>query len=485
MKRSTLLLFLVPFSSIFGEASPQKEKTIIICKFCEMVHERSYFLRRLKKIIDIFQHLDKSPRVNTDFNNFSPELFSHPRIKRLIISLENTSSLGAFFNLWDELCDYKYINDELLIKEFTRFTLLITKKICPECYTKSTNPLDISFTLSSGSYTEAVTIRDYYSTRLKKPLELLSHIKCNKDSLFESVSRDHECNCVFESHIRFKHGDINRCIDLMSSKNSVSPLLQLGKEFSKYRLIQDEKFNREFLLLVFGVYKNLITYNALHKNLSINKSTLTLISYIYENLEHLPLEQILDATDLLSEELPHLLDNYEIKEESNWKAWFKKNWWVPPILLTTLGVKVLLIFKYSMENHNLPPDDTEFGKPPSRPSSGRPSSRPHFMDSSQHDKTSRPSSQSDRYSGRKSSGSKLDRHASVGNPQFQGYDSLGSSQSERRHHSHHKARRHSHHRPRNSGSRRSSALGAYADRNRNYNNDSSQDEESVTNETYE
>lgn len=478
MKRSTLLLFLVSFSSTFGETSLQKEKTIVICKSCEMVHERSYFLRRLKKIIDLFQHLDKSPRVNTDFNNFSPDLFSHPRIKRLIVSLENTSNLGAFFNLWEELCDYKYINDELLIKEFTRFTLLITKKICPECYTKSTNPLDISFTLSSGSYTEAVTIRDYYSTRLKKPLELLSHIKCNKDSLFESVSRDHECNCVFESHIRFKHGDINRCIDLMSSKNSVSPLLQLGKEFSKYRLIQDEKFNREFLLLVFGVYKNLITYNALHKNLSINKSTLTLISYIYENLEHLPLEQILDATDLLSEELPHLLDNYEIKEDANWKGWLKKNWWVPPILLTTLGVKVLLIFKYSMDNHNLPSEgsgNTGF----SRPYSSRPSSRPHSADSSQYDKSSRTSSQSDRHNGRKSSGSKSDRHASVGNPQFQGYDSPGSSQSERRHHAHHDKSKHHPRRSRNSGSRRSTTLRTYSDRNRNYDNDSSQDEESV------
>lgn len=453
MKKRTLLFFLLPFGSILSETNLQKEKTFVICKSCEMVHERSYFLRRLKKIIDLFQHLNKSPRVNSNFNNFSSDLFSHPRIKRLIISFENTSNLGAFFNLWDELCNYKHINDEQLIKEFTQFTLLMAKKICPECYTKSTNPLDISFTLSSGSYTEAVTIRDYYSTRLKKPLELLSHIKCNKDSLFESVSRDHECNCVFESHIQFTHGDINRCIDLMSSKNSVSPLLQLGKEFSKYRLIQDEKFNREFLLLVFGVYKNLITYNALHKNLSINKSTLSLISYIYENLEHLPLEQILDATDLLAEELPHLLDNYEIKEETNWKTWLKKNWWVPPVLLTTLGVKTLLIFKYVMNTHKLPPNASNFGNSTSRPFSGRYSERHHAT---------------------------LNGHASVGNPQFQEYDSPSSSQSERNHYSHHnQTPRHSRHRPRNSRSRRSAAFRTYSDSNRNDDYNISQDEESV------
>ena len=345
MQKSTLLLFLITFSAIFGQVVTQKEKPIVVCKLCEMVHERSYFLKRLKKIINLFEHLDKSPKINTNFSDFSPELFSHPRIKSLIVSLENSTDLKAFFNLWNELYDYKYINDELLIKEFTRFTLLITKKLCPECYTKAGNSLDIMFTLPKVSYTETVTIRGYYAKRLKKPIEFLSHIRCNKDSLFESVNRDHECSCVFESHIRFKHGDINQCIELMSSTNSLSPLLQLAKDFSKYRLIQDEKFNREFLLLIFGVYKNLITYNAQHKKLPINKSTLTLIAHIYENVDSLPLEQILDAIDLLSEELPHLLEKYDIKEDTNWKEWLKKNWWVPPLALSSLGIKIFLIFK--------------------------------------------------------------------------------------------------------------------------------------------
>jgi len=97
-----------------------------------MIHERAYFLKRIEKLIDLFRHLEEEKLVDTNFSNFSPELFSHPRIKKLILSLENTTNLSAFFNLWDELHEYKYITDELLIKEFTRFTLLITKKMCPD-----------------------------------------------------------------------------------------------------------------------------------------------------------------------------------------------------------------------------------------------------------------------------------------------------------------------------------------------------------------
>ena len=356
MRKSVVLLFIIVCFATQG-IPPQREQNITVSKLCEMIHERAYFLKRIEKLIDLFRHLEEEKLVDTNFSNFSPELFSHPRIKKLILSLENTTNLSAFFNLWDELHEYKYITDELLIKEFTRFTLLITKKMCPDCYTKSATPLDVSFTmLAGGSYTEAVTLRNYYTKRLKRPLHLLSQIRCNTDSLFESVtrSREHECNCVFESHIRFKHGDINKCIIAMSRDQSLTPLLVLSKEFNKYRLIQDEKFNREFLLLIFGVYKNLITYNAQHKDFLINRSSLELIAHVYENIDSLPLEQILDAIDLLSEELPQLLEKYEIKKDTNWREWIKDHWWVPPLVCTSLGIKILLIFQQGKKKPDAP-----------------------------------------------------------------------------------------------------------------------------------
>ena len=143
----------------------------------------------------------------------------------------------------------------------------------------------------------------------------------------------------------------------MANTNSLTPLFGLFQEFGRFRLIQDEKFNKEFLLLVFGVYKNLLIHNAQHKKLSIKKSTLAMIAYLYENLDKLPLEQILDTIDLLSEELPHLLEEYDIKSDMDWKEWLKEHWWVPPLVLTTIGIKVFLIFKYAMPSGPRPPQE--------------------------------------------------------------------------------------------------------------------------------
>ena len=208
----------------------------------------------------------------------------------------------------------------------------------------------------------------YVTKRLENPLATLKSIRCNKDTFFESTVRNN-CQCVFESHISFKHKAINHCIDQMASVNSLEPLLKLAQEFGRFKFIQDEQFNKEFLLLVFGAYKNLLTHNAEHKNIQLKKSTLALITQLYQNLDSLPLEQILDTIDLLSEELPQILENYDIQTDMNWKQWLKKNWWVPPVVVATLGIKVFLIFKYTGFGSN---NDSSFHRPINRPSQPRP-----------------------------------------------------------------------------------------------------------------
>ena len=84
---------------------------------------------------------------------------------------------------------------------------------------------------------------------------------------------------------------------------------------------------------------------------TVKKSTLELITHLYENLESLPLEKILDAIDLLAEELPQLLEHYNEFSELHWKERLKKYWWVPPAFIVI--IKFIITFRHQFTRPNV------------------------------------------------------------------------------------------------------------------------------------
>lgn len=368
MKRYLIALLILSFIPLFS--IPTKGK-IEICRLCELIHERYYFMLRLEKMIRFFEKYEQKyhdllPITFTEYNQFN-----HPRIIKLMQEVDKKNSLLPMMTLWQQLQNYKFITDEKIVKEFAKCTFLVIKKICPS-FPKHKNHFfklsDIAFNLKKGTYIEAVTLRSYYAKRLQSPLKLLSSLHCKRDRFFEKSSR-HNCHCIFESKIKLKHPAIKRCINRMCETNSLKPLLDLSHEFERFRLIQDDLFSKEFLLLVFGVYKNL-TINA--KSSRTHKSTLEFVAQLYEKLDSLPLEEILDAIDLLSEELPQIIEEYQLKLDMDWKKWLKKHWWVPPVVMVTLGIKLYLIFK---QGRRLRPNYFGFSPPPN-PSPFRPNHAP-------------------------------------------------------------------------------------------------------------
>ncbi len=340
MKKSLLMLCFL-FSLGISQSSKSENK-ILISDFCELVHERRYFLLRLEKIISILkQSQRKAQEISITFNESST--FKNRDITQVMRSIETKKSLVPLFNCWNDIINYKNIKDERYIKEFTKLTLLVTKKLCHANQRTlfPTQPTEVALNLN-GSYTEAITVRSYYVNRIKKPLLLLSKIKCIKEDIFEKVEHPAYC-CVFETKIPFKHRATKKCIAKMEKESCLSPLLALFEEFKSYKFIQDKQFTKEFLLLVFSTYKNLLTNNASHRKLHINKSTLEAIAHLYENLESLPLENILEAIDLLTEELPQLLEHYNEFSALHWKERLKKYWWIPPALI--FFFKFILIFR--------------------------------------------------------------------------------------------------------------------------------------------
>ena len=225
------------------------------------------------------------------------------------------------------------------MRDFTKLVLLVRHKLHHPEKEFQTKQHDINFSLSGITYTEAVTLRLYHAYRLKKSFSFLRQVKCNnKADFFEANEK--ECCCIFISNYNFKHPDIALCIKRMETHNNLVPLMSLADEFTKLKLLQNTTFQKEFMILIFTTYRNLIVNNALKYHSPLKKSTLETIAFLYENLENLPLEQILDAIDMLAEELPPLLEKYEFNSDMKWKEWLKKYWWVPPIFLAVFGLRI-------------------------------------------------------------------------------------------------------------------------------------------------
>ncbi len=333
------------------------DNTVLISKLCELVHERAYYLSRLEKSINLFRYLQKNKPefcIACDFlGAFKKESsFKHPVITKTISTMDKSKSLEPLFDLWEQLRAYKMINDEPLIQEFTKLTLAISTQLALPCpYIQKKNNYyyhgEIILLHEGSNYTEAITKRNYYAQRITNAIDLLSRLKCKNQNLFGpcSISLKNGINNLFEKHINFTHKQINCCIEKIKITQSLRPLQDLTYEFKKYKFIQDEIFTKEFLILLFVTYKNIIIHNLTEQQLLEHKSTLETVAQLYGVIESLPLEEILDAIDMISEELPALLEQYEFNSDITWKKWLKKYWWVPPLVITKISLVLYLRYK--------------------------------------------------------------------------------------------------------------------------------------------
>ena len=341
MKKITMLFF----SLVLSSTSFCDEK-IIITQFCERYHQRSYFILRLEKIIESIR---KHPQKKYSFS-FNQEQFNNHTVLACMAEIQKKTSLQPFYGLWEQINHYKYMEEKSFAHDFTKLLFAIQHTIyAHNIKTKGIPPFDIQFSLEGRSYTEATTIRNYYFKRLHCVFLLLKKIPCSKQSLFDTEGIG--CDCTFITHHTFLHKDIKKCIEQMERQQSVKPLIALSKDFYCCKLIQDDVFLREFITLTFIVLRNIFNNNIPAPLTPVQKKYTSHIAYIYQNLDKLPLEEILEAIDLLHKELPGLLEKYQFNSKMKWKPWLKKYWWVPPTVFTVMGMRLYWIFK----NRDKPP----------------------------------------------------------------------------------------------------------------------------------
>jgi hypothetical protein len=178
-------------------------------------------------------------------------------------------------------------------------------------------------------------------------------IKCLTDSTHLLSRLDEQryhykpCNmCEQHDYIQidtaiFSYPAIRNCIKKIVATESLQPLIQLLHKVKHHRLIHNNKFFHEVLILIFTIYKQILFNECEKKQQSIKKSTLETIMLVNNIINQLPIAEILSTIDMLVTELPPFFEKYELHSHMSWKNWFKKYWWVPPVFGIWFGLKIL------------------------------------------------------------------------------------------------------------------------------------------------
>jgi hypothetical protein len=353
------------------------------------IFRRYYFIQRLKTTMDLFNEINKTIKTNNHSINtqkifeFDPSLsFKHHRIQESIEQIKKNKNFKPLFIVWQDFAAYKSLDDQLFIEEFTKEIFVISKNVflntkpqdplyqtllttkTPSCcleqllteidtFTDSilqSDELPFYFynqiltknkTIKPLAHINDVILHFYYIKRLSSSFFFLLFLHNNGYVYTQTAYNLNKKSLIIDS-IEFSHAKIISCIKTMHITASLKPLLLLLNEIRHYRYMQDAHFIHEMILLLFITYKHIFWQTTKVGVFASNKSVFTTIMTISETLDQLPIAEVLNAIDMLVEELPAFLNKYEFNSTMTWRKWLRKYWWVPPIVITWFGLKILL-----------------------------------------------------------------------------------------------------------------------------------------------
>jgi hypothetical protein len=405
-----LLSFVITSSCMQRLSLPthfEQQGKIEVCLFTELIFKRFYYIVRLDEpisLINAIKEAKKNMPVNLEFvtDIDSLTIFNHQRIIDALTKMKKTKNLGPILGLWEDFNTYKFLDDETFLDDFTKLILIISKKLvlcivaqqCSRSFINSIysfydkglsattqerleyiDMLIIEFmniknnkkhtklqTIKSShivpNFTEAVSDRMYYIKRLQNALDYLSRLPGTNTMFFNHIE---STRVIFDGTLHFYHERINECIELMELEKNADSMFLLWDEFIHYKYLNDELFLEELIKIIFVSFKNLTVNINGSKQEKAFQQTLQELLQFYERLDSIPLEEILNAIDILAHELPKISQKYELNSNMSWREWLRKYWWSPPLIAGTIAIKVLIIYQYLM--HKKPPTENSQGKP--------------------------------------------------------------------------------------------------------------------------
>jgi len=134
---------------------------------------------------------------------------------------------------------------------------------------------------------------------------------------------------------------IRACIDNIVKKASLEPLFKTWA-FSDYLDINknDTTFLREFSILLFSLYENLLVTLTIHRSeRDAIKGTLNEIIELYNTVSNMPIKELLVTLEKCYVIFAGIMNDYGMYSNIGWDNWLKRYWWVAPtVVLAVLGI---------------------------------------------------------------------------------------------------------------------------------------------------
>ena len=197
--------------------------------------------------------------------------------------------------------------------------------------------LSLFFTNSIGSQCFSEDGRQMISPKncykiLCKHVNLLK-IFCKLNTKKEIVDfRKSEEFPFFLGNFDYENPIMRICIESMIKKSSLQPLFKTWDFADSMDLSKsDANFLREFSILMFTLYENLLVIIDAEKTGRIKaRGTLEDIIQLYNTVTKMPLHEIIISLEKCYVLFSGILADYGVYSKIGWEQWFKTYWWVAP-----------------------------------------------------------------------------------------------------------------------------------------------------------
>lgn len=353
--------------------------------FVKMVQKRYYLVHRLEKPItflvrfnkyitkkDFFtlgfffgSHGDKDTILPVGIS----EQFQHPLIIKYMKALEERHNINVINDLWSDFLSYKYVEDELFVRETIVAIMVVYKALAlklngatsqrggslfeallinppsededivskQELYENFHSILDLlGESFDKEDFVITNNLRHYHIQRLLKSIIILTKVNAHYlDPLWDCLTQT-----INKNSISFKHPQIQECLEAILRTRNLEPLFALWRHFTAYKFANDSLFLQEFVTLEYMLYCKLI--DCLRITALKDVPTAEDIIELYSTIATLPIPEMLNSLDSLVEDLIEIIEKYELDTAMSWTQWFKKYWWVPPVIISSLVINFLL-----------------------------------------------------------------------------------------------------------------------------------------------
>jgi len=178
---------------------------------------------------------------------------------------------------------------------------------------------------------------DNYCKKLNKHVEVLSKFsEINKKNKIVDFSDDRWLSFLL-GNIEYRNEIVKICIENIEKKGSIVPLIKTW-DFAYEMCLshKDMSFVREFAMLIFSLYENLLVVMAQQKVNKEVKGALEDIIQVYNAVSDLPLKELILTLEKCYVLFSKLLRDYGAFSAVGWMYWLKKYWWLPPTIAVSI-----------------------------------------------------------------------------------------------------------------------------------------------------